>query len=535
MDAAAIGAGRAVSAKLDGVSLRPPGRGRGWAGSSSRSRTKAADDVQPETELVRRLTGLVQKLRQGRRQPLFQPRGQLGRARRAARLPALDQVGARDDADDFLVLDDRHLAQVRFHHDGAQLFERVVRRRPTAGLFISVLIESLAELVVERAIDLAARQHAHQPAAPDDRKPLVPVTVHHLRRLGHGGVRLDRVHAERHERADRERRPDRLLEQLDQFGFALAQIQVADQRGGRLFVPAAAKGLGDLGHVDRAVLRARHHLDVVVHLDQDKERGRIVQIANLVRQGGDLFGIRVRAYGGDRDRVPFDVDHLDPLEEFLVQGVLRGGQRMAEEIVDDLQVGAGVEQRRRGPQIARRRGAIRQSAGVLIDAEQQERGLDRGERQLFIAQRLDEKSGRRAGRARGKSPAAFQLPGQRVVVDDVEDGILPDPARRRRGLGIDQQDVLHVPAGEILLARQRERLAVERTKLAHVAIETARQYGDRFGVESSGAEERGHRIKVGVLVREDGVHRGGIITQIAGTQHPAASRGWGPDDAAGAR
>ena len=54
--------------------------------------------------------------------------------------------------------------------------------------------------------------------------------------------------------------------------------------------------------------------------------------------------------------------------------------------------------------------------------------------------------------------------------------------------------------------RERQSVAIERVEIAHVTIQAARENRERSGVDFFRAEQRGKRVKIGVLVREDGVH-----------------------------
>ena len=99
----------------------------------------------------------------------------------------------------------------------------------------------IAQAVVHRPIDLAAREHSEHPVGVHHRKALEPVTPHPLGRAGNGIGRPQRLrHAVGHDLADGDGRMDVVLQQIDQRLENRGQRTVADQRGrGAAVAPAA--------------------------------------------------------------------------------------------------------------------------------------------------------------------------------------------------------------------------------------------------------------------------------------------------------
>ena len=125
----------------------------------------------------------------------------------------------------------------------------------------------IRQTVMHRAIDLAAREHAENPAVLHHGEALEAVAAHPLGRSGDGiGRRQGLRRAVGHDLADGDGGVDVVLQQVDQGLEHRRKRAIADQRSSRAAVAAAAQALGDLADVDRVVGAAGHHLDVAAHL-----------------------------------------------------------------------------------------------------------------------------------------------------------------------------------------------------------------------------------------------------------------------------
>ena len=93
------------------------------------------------------------------------------------------------------------------------------------------------------------------------------------------------------------------------------------------------------------------------------------------------------------------------------------------------------------------------------------------------------------------------------MIDEMNLGLSGDAARRLDGLRVHDDDGAELLTRQIVGTDKGKRVAIERAKIADVAIQSMRQNRNRFGIDFFCAEQRGQRIEIGIVVREDGVHR----------------------------
>ena len=152
----------------------------------------------------------------------------------------------------------------------------------------------------------------------------------------------------------------------------------------------------------------------------DGDRHAVAQVLHQVvghhARGVDVVLRRRRA---DSDRRPWMSHTSRESASVPSRALLLGGQRAVQELVDDLHVGALRHEERHGVRVVRRRARIRQRPGVLVDAEQHERGLERRQGDPALADLVHQDRRRRARRLAAVL-ASGDVAGHRrvVVVDD---------------------------------------------------------------------------------------------------------------------
>ena len=76
--------------------------------------------------------------------------------------------------------------------------------------------------------------------------------------------------------------------------------------------------VGDVPHVHGIGGGTANQLEVLAKIHEEKEARRVVQVADLVGQRGNLFHIALGRCRGNHDRVPRKVDGLGTIEERVV-------------------------------------------------------------------------------------------------------------------------------------------------------------------------------------------------------------------------
>ncbi len=364
-------------------------------------------------------------------------------------------------------------------HRPLQRVDRIVRVSDQVARVHHRSHRPVRHAVGDRPIDGAAGEQPDDLAVLDHRIAFVTEAAHPIGGLpdGDGGVhQLGRI---RHQIGHGLGRPHDFGQHGQQGRAHRLDGLVADQRRRGAVVAAAAEVLGDAGDVDRIRGGTGHELNMAVEPDQDEQTGRVEQVAQLVGQDRDLVLQPGRLGAGDDDRDPVDRNRLGRLQQAVVDLALAGGQGMVQAVGRQSQGSPLLQQPGDGPDIARRRPAVGQRAGVFVDAGQQQRGFDRIELGGALLQVLDQQRRRGPDHVQMGRPMRVERRGRRVVVDDVDLGAALQPFHRWQRLRVDQGDALDSFTRELFEGRQGQAIAVEGEEGPHIAIEPARQHRPR--------------------------------------------------------
>ena len=235
--------------------------------------------------------------------------------------PQLDQVGAGHHTDDLPLTQHRDLADAVLGHHLLQPLYRVARRHVDVALGHKVARRLAVQLQPLGAVDLAAGEDAFDlPFCTDDGKALKAILEHGLRRLVDRGGGRERMHTVGHDLVDRRAGVDVPLQQLQEPAADRVQRLAPDQRRRCPGMAAAAQMAGHVAHVDGVGGGASHQLQMLAQVDDKKEPGRVVEVADVVGQGRYLFDITLGGGGGDDHRVPGKVDRLGATQQRIVEG-----------------------------------------------------------------------------------------------------------------------------------------------------------------------------------------------------------------------
>ena len=185
-------------------------------------------------------------------------------------------------------------------------------------------------------------------------------------------------------REGRERASPRLVERL------------ADDRGGRIGMPAAAESPRRLLRRRRLGPAAHDAEDPILHLDEEQQRTRVGEVDELVREVRDPVDVL-----GPRDRRD---EHLaSPAatgsrasERALQELALGRRERQVQVLAEQILPGAVTEAPGQRVDVALRRRRVRERARVLVDAERESGRLGRGRHELALGQDADHRRRQRA-------------------------------------------------------------------------------------------------------------------------------------------
>ena len=278
-------------------------------------------------------------------------------ARRGDGVAGADQVGAGDDADQRVAVEDRHAADVVREHERLELREGGVGGRGARRSGHEARHRGVPQVVAQGVVEVAAADDADQATAGvDHRHAVVRVPRERLPRLGDAGVVAHGDHGRAHHVAGAHRRGDA----GGQLGEQPRERLVGGVRGageGGAGVAAAAQGALQRGaHVDERP-RAREHERLARHA-RDHDRG--------VGGGGveQVARDRARPLLVRRAREPADGDaaaahdaHVRLGQQPVARLVQRGRGAAGAEASHQVEVGAlaRAARRRRGGRPAGRR------------------------------------------------------------------------------------------------------------------------------------------------------------------------------------
>ncbi len=275
-------------------------------------------------------------------------------------------------------------------------------------------------------------------------------------------------------------------------------------------MPTAAQRLERARHIDPPGASARHHQQVLLHAHEDEEGIGALGVCEAVRQQRHFIHIVGGFGGGDRHARTVNVVIADMRQEVVHQRALIRRQAANEEARDDIQVGALPEEPGDSVRIRRSGAGKGEPPRILVDAQEEERRLKRGDRQVARANLLDQDRGGRPipldhGALRVEIAAVLVM----VVDDHAHIGTEGDPAQitqPRGGLSLDHHERGHRIRVHFLQAAQVEQFLVQAEELRGVAVGTAREHGKGMRIEAAGRDHRREGVEVRAHMRGDHVH-----------------------------
>ena len=136
-------------------------------------------------------------------------------------------------------------------------------------------------------------------------------------------------------------------------------------------MPAAAQCARDRAYINRIGRAARHYLDNVVQPNHQENRVCFMKIAQAMGQRTDFITKLWRIRLGQYHSVTSNVEKLALFNQRLLKLALFFAKRMAEELVEDIQIYAPrrLHQPSETSRIPKGRCAVGQAAGVLVNAK----------------------------------------------------------------------------------------------------------------------------------------------------------------------
>lgn len=252
--------------------------------------------------------------------------------------------------------------------------------------------------MAHRAVDVPPRDDPYHLAVVGDGETLVAEQTHLARGLADRRRGGDGPHRPpRHDAGHRGSRRCHLAQYGQQPVVDVADVGVADQGRRRPAVAAPAKAPRYLAHIDVVIGAASNEVHPVLDGDDQEDGVGVEQVAQAVGQGRNLVDGGGCGGRGDDDAVRAEGVGLGGASQLIQQillgvaeGVIQVGARL-------VQVCAVVEQPGDGAGVAGSRIAVGQGAGVLVQAEQQQRGFNGGDVAARLGHLLDEERRARAG------------------------------------------------------------------------------------------------------------------------------------------
>jgi hypothetical protein len=276
-----------------------------------------------------------------------------------------------------------------------------------------------------------------------------------------------------------------------------ASSTLDDGRGGGA-VTAAAHGRQHAGDVQAAAAAAAGHEDAVLHLDQEEAGVAAGQVHDPVGDDAHPLDVLVLTKRREQHRGFGDGQFLGRGQGRGQRLALRRSEHVREPLLDQGGVGPLVHTQRQGLSIPSRGGGEGERPRVLVDAEREDRRLERRHGDASLGDDVDEQRH------------------QRAVVRAHEG--LARHARRQLGLVgvVIERDHLHMGSGaqigEIPEAvgmdgDDRDAIRVESLELADVAVHSPAQADVRLWIELAHRDHGREGVEVGVGVGRDQLGR----------------------------
>lgn len=154
----------------------------------------------------------------------------------------------------------------------------------------------------------------------------------------------------------------------------------------------------------------RHQADSFPRLRQHEERIRLEQVAQFVRQAGDFFGQVLRFAAGQHHAVTVDFVRFGGSHQPVVEFALFRAERRVEKADGQAQIGALLQQPGHRARIAGGGAGVGERTGILVNPQQEQRGLQRREERTAFVQGFHQKGGGGAQIEDGHFPLRRRIP-----------------------------------------------------------------------------------------------------------------------------
>ena len=269
---------------------------------------------------------------------------------------------------------------------------------------------------------------------------------------------------------------------------------------------AAAQRLSDDCHVHVLAGTAGHELDAAAQVHQQEDRLWLEEVADLVRQGGNLLDIILGHGRCDDHRLAGELIRLAVCDELLVERLLSSSQQMVDEVVDHLQARSLLQKPCRGAHVAGGGTDVAQRASIFVDAQEQQCRLDGGEGDFGLDHLLHEQGGGGSQLLSPELPLGMEVGAAGVMVNHLHWCMRPHALERHGALRVHQQGPADTPPSQLPCLHERKLLFVEGQEVPQVAVHLARQHRHRLRVQLGRSQQRGKGIEIGVLVGQNDVH-----------------------------
>ncbi|OQA94171.1 MAG: hypothetical protein BWY25_02903 [Chloroflexi bacterium ADurb.Bin222] len=205
---------------------------------------------------------------------------------------------------------------------------------------------------------------------------------------------------------------------------------------------------------------------------------------------------------------------FDVGEQRFVKEVLLGGKRVVQELIGDVEAGAVIEEPGGGAQVAGGARGVSEVAGVLVDAGEHERRLDAADGDEAGGERFDHQRGVGAERLAAEGPAGGQRLGRRVMIHYQHFlQVGSHAAHGGEALRVHENGALNASsARQLLRGDEGELCPIQAEERLDVAVDAARQHGQRGGEELVRSRQAGDGVKIGVLVGQNDLH--GVVLNV---------------------
>ena len=423
-------------------------------------------------------------------------------------LERAQEIGARDDADQLLLAEDRNAPVLRRGDAGLELGQGRVLGRALDATAHDPAHGSVRELVADRLVQVLTAHGADDASVVHDEHAALPVALAEDHRVPNALVRRDRAGGGRHHVA----RPARLelgpRERCQYLRAGVVEPVPRDRRCGT-GVATATKGAREQRGIEPVAPAPDDGEDAPVHLHEHDERTGVCEVDDLVREVRDAVDVLGPAQRRQEHLLSPCVHRLESLHEPVQERALGLGERRVQVLRDQILARAVTQAPAERVDVPLRRRRVRERAGVLVDAERERRRLEHGRLELALGEDADH--GRRESAVRGDHRRRRLDPLRKLVVVVVEEHLLhrriegdtlelPEP---RRLCGLDDDEAAdRVELEPARLDHAAELVGVQAVEVPDVPIQRTDR-DERGRVEPARGEHRRERVEIGVPVGRD--------------------------------